>query len=245
MIHQWKNSVETDKFIDEMSYAARIVKSLIVDDQIEVQHLIRLSDSDCRDFLNQTMHFRKSTRLAIDRFRCLFWFWIIFRSSIFFIWLMISNRQWSNLRCQIHDVALISVLFLSWIECACIISFFFIRTYFMIRRLWCVFISHIISSNFLCLRVLIYMSRSYPSFIRRVADIKVMLMKEIQTVLTNFMIMILFFNFSFISIVSYSWTFIRSFEMMIQSSADFISSIKRDLLYVRRSLHLESYMTLR
>jgi hypothetical protein len=56
--------------------------------------------------------------------------------------------------------------------------------------------------------------------------------------------MILSSDFSSTCIMSYFFTFIRSFEILIQSDADLISPKKRSLLYVRGPLHSESYMTL-
>ena len=71
MISQRKCSSIACQLISEMCYTSRFIKSLIIDDQIEMQNLKWFCCLICRCSLHYSVHFEDITRLTFNDFRCI------------------------------------------------------------------------------------------------------------------------------------------------------------------------------
>jgi hypothetical protein len=95
-----------------MRNARYIIKCFIADNQIEVQHLKRFNRFRWRCSLNQTMQLWNRTRIALNDF------WSIFFSHFnffnFLSWLIISDRQCFNRKCQFQKIVFVKIYLWDW-----------------------------------------------------------------------------------------------------------------------------------
>ncbi len=96
-------------------------------------------------------------------------FWVISISSIFFNWLIISNRQCFNRKCQFQKIVFVKIFLWDWIT----LMSFSTNRYFN-RDKSCFFsMLHIITSINLIINVFLYIFHTKSCFLRRVTNIKI------------------------------------------------------------------------
>jgi hypothetical protein len=101
-------------------------------------------------------------------------FWVISISSIFFSWLIISDRQFFNRKCQFQKIVFVNIFLWDWIA----LTNFSTNRYFN-RNKSCFFsMSHIITSIDLIISAFLYMSHTKSCFLKRVTNIKITLIND-------------------------------------------------------------------
>jgi hypothetical protein len=96
-------------------------------------------------------------------------FWIILISSIFLSWLIISDRQYFNRKCQFQKVVFAKIFLWDWTA----LTNFSTNWYFNKDKSCFFSMSHIITSIDLIINAFLYMSHTQSCFLRRVTNIKI------------------------------------------------------------------------
>jgi hypothetical protein len=157
------------KINSSMKCAMRVVSSNV---------LLQMIKSKCniwKDFIAFVDDIRWIRRCIFEIAHVSHWttfeafFWVILISSIFLSWLIISDRQCFNRKCQFQKVVFVKIFLWDWTA----LTNFSTNRYFNKNKSCFFSISHIITSIDLIINAFLYISHTKSCFLERVTNIKI------------------------------------------------------------------------